>query len=184
MTFVFAALCVAGILLVFPYQTDENDVDVKQELLNNDDLADKYGGSVMKALFSKEYIMVFTMTVCSACKYFDYLDFSYMVLNVFRFYGQNNSTHKIDQTWIKTITLIFSLANGLTRPLWGLFFDKYGFKLPFFIIQGVNIVVSATYYFVVRVDILFAIVTSSLGIILAGHFALIPSLVSRIFGLK
>jgi len=78
----------------------------------------------------------------------------------------------------------YSLGNGFMRPLWGSIFDIYGFKIPFIILNLIEIIISCSIYFIVDNTILFSIMILTCGCLHAGIFALFPSFVSKVFGIR
>ena len=63
-------------------------------------------------------------------------------------------------------------------------FDKLGFKIPFIIINICEILISVSIYFTVDTTVLFSFLLVISGAFMAGCFALLPAVTSKIFGLK
>lgn len=86
-----------------------------------------------------------------------------------------------------TLTLAGSLGgimNGAGRIVWAALQDKYGFKLIYFLILIIQIIISGTIYFVVSWNkymyvVWVAISYSTLG----AHFSVFPTVCTTIFGL-
>ncbi len=120
------------------------------------------------------------MAFFSSCKNFLHLVFLSILLNTFRsFAGNKHST-----IFLSSLAIGSSIANGLSRPLWGILYDRYGFKQPFIMLNVLQFIVAASIYFSVEVKMLFSFLIILSGGLQAGLFALFPSLISKIFGVK
>lgn len=82
------------------------------------------------------------------------------------------------------MTVLYSLGNGLGRSLWGFLYDYFGFRRLFMIVFSIEIVISGLIYFIIKVNWLFFILFVTCGLLLAGAFSLIPSICTKIFGVK
>jgi MFS family permease len=109
-----------------------------------------------------------------------YIVFLYTFLNTFRSFVGNRQDVKL----LKYLAISHSAANGFGRPLWGILFDKFGFKKLFITLNACSILASATIYFVPEHKVLLSIYVPFTGLLTAGVFSMMPSFVSKIFGLR
>jgi len=59
-----------------------------------------------------------------------------LVANNYKVYGLT----KISEDHLLTVIgSIGSVANGVTRPMWALFFDKFGFKKVYFVLSLIQV---------------------------------------------
>ena len=62
--------------------------------------------------------------------------------------------------------------------------DKFGFKILMFIITSIEIIIAATLYFSVQIDILYIISVLLISACLGGNFAILSPVFNKIFGLE
>lgn len=62
--------------------------------------------------------------------------------------------------------------------------DKYGFKTLMFIITGIEIAISITLYFSVKVTILYIISILLISACIGGHFSILSPVFNKIFGME
>ena len=106
--------------------------------------------------------------------------FVIVLLNTFRAFAGGRQ----DAALLKYLAIGYSLFNGFGRPVWGWLFDKFQFKRLFIILNVFVFLISSTIYFTVEITALFSILVLFTGFLQAGLFAILPSFVNKIFGLK
>ena len=74
-----------------------------------------------------------------------------MVSNSYRDFGNKNS---VPQNYLFIIGILFGLINGSSRMLWGYLMDKFGFKPLMSVIAFIEIIIAASFYFIVKINIL------------------------------
>ena len=62
--------------------------------------------------------------------------------------------------------------------------DKFGFKVLMFIITTIEIIISATLYFSVQIEVIYIISVLLISACLGGHFAILSPVFNKIFGLE
>lgn len=82
------------------------------------------------------------------------------------------------------IGVMFGVINGGSRFLWGWLMDKFGFKILMFIITGIEILISATFYFTAANSILYITSVLLVSACIGGHFAILSPVFNKIFGLE
>ena len=85
---------------------------------------------------------------------------------------------------LTTTGSISMMFNGLSRVLWGRFFDKYGFKRVYFVLLVVQFVTSLTIYLLIKNPILYTIWVACAIACEGGHFCLFPAVCAHIFGIQ
>lgn len=109
-----------------------------------------------------------------------YVVFCYIITNTFRIFVGNRQ----DVSFLANLGIMFSVGNGIGRPIWGFLFDKFGFKKLFILLNLLIITISSTFYFIPEYAVLLALYIPMCGILQAGNFTLMPAFVSKVFGLK
>lgn len=82
------------------------------------------------------------------------------------------------------MAVLYSIGNGLGRSIWGFLYDYFGFKRLYIIIITTGMIISGTISLAAHVPGLFFIFVVLSGWLLAGLFALMPSICSKIFTVK
>lgn len=90
----------------------------------------------------------------------------------------------ITETQLLWMAVLYSIGNGIGRSIWGFLYDYFGFKRLYLIIISTGMVTSGTIYLVAEVPWLFFIFVVISGWLLAGLFALMPSICSKVFTVK
>ena len=62
--------------------------------------------------------------------------------------------------------------------------DKFGFKVLMFIITTIEIIIAATLYFSVQIEVIYIISVLLISACLGGHFAILSPVFNKIFGLE
>ena len=88
------------------------------------------------ALKSKTFIFLCLMSFCFMCIIQLILVYPYMISNVVRPFGNLN----LDQSFVTDLIVVFPIANGCSRFIWGTLIDYFRFKTLYLslIIIGVS----------------------------------------------
>ena len=62
--------------------------------------------------------------------------------------------------------------------------DKFGFKVLMFIITTIEIIIAATLYFSVQIEVIYIISVLLISACLGGHFAILSPVFNKVFGLE
>ncbi len=96
------------------------------------------------------------------------LDF--LISNCYRDFGNK---YGCEQTSMFILGILFGVVNGISRFLWGLLLDKYGFKILMYIITFLEVTAASTIYFTVEYDALYIIVVLIVAACFSGNFCCI-----------
>ena len=107
------------------------------------------------------------------------LDF--LISNCNRDFGNKND---VSQNALYILGTLFGIINGSSRFLWGYLMDKFGFKVLMFIITTIEIIISATLYFSVQIEVIYIISVLLISACLGGHFAILSPVFNKVFGLE
>ena len=98
--------------------------------------------TIKEGILSKPFFQLFIMAACGACKtihlslFFIFLAMGLLLANNYKVYGST----KIDDDHFLTLVGSFgSVANGCTRAVWALFFDKFGFRKVYFVLLAIQV---------------------------------------------
>ena len=109
-----------------------------------------------------------------------YIVLDFLIANCSRDFGNRNN---ISQTYLYITGFLFSIVNGLSRFIWGIFMDKFGFKKLMFIITIIEIIVGLSLYFIIEFGILFIIELILVSLCIGGTFTILTPIFIQIFGL-
>ena len=109
-----------------------------------------------------------------------YIVLDFLIANCSRDFGNRNN---ISQTYLYITAFLFSIVNGLSRFIWGIFMDKFGFKKLMFIITIIEIIVGLSLYFIIEFGILFIIELILVSLCIGGTFTILTPIFIQIFGL-
>ena len=182
--------CLFGILLFFPYQSDEemnkneqislleetetktsNENDLEKE---NESEEKQYSINLRKAIKSKRlkiiggiaFSIIFQIT---------------FVLNTFRTFG---ALININGQLLQYLFIVIGLALLIFGPIWGILVDKYGGKIILFLISIISIITGILFEFFIENDIMFAIILTLNAICIAGINTSITPHIMHVFGIK
>jgi len=130
--------------------------------------------SVKEGVFSKPFLLLFIMASCGAT-------LGLFLASSFKVYGSNKIN---DDHFLTVIGSFGSIANGCTRAVWALSFDKFGFKKVYFVLLSIQLILAPTLDLVAGSKTLFLIWYSLIMGCEGGHFAMFPSVTAKVFGLK
>ena len=77
---------------------------------------------------------------------------------------------------------MFGLVNGSSRLLWGYLMDKFGFKPLMSVIAFIEVLVSGSFYFIVKYDLLYIISVLLIATCIGGHFSILAPLFNKVYG--
>lgn len=109
-----------------------------------------------------------------------YIVLDFLIANCSRDFGNRNN---ISQTYLYITGFLFSIVNGFSRFIWGIFMDKFGFKKLMFIITIIEIIVGSSLYFIIEFGILFIIELILVSLCIGGTFTILTPIFIQIFGL-
>lgn len=112
---------------------------------------------------------------------FNLLVIDFLISNCYRDFGSRRGT-KPGNMYI--IGVMFGVINGGSRFLWGWLMDKFGFKILMFIITGIEIIISCTFYYCAKIAPLYIISVLLVSACIGGHFAILSPVFNKIFGLE
>ena len=152
MIFIAIVFTIIITLLGFDYYEDEkikenNDLMTQKNNTNENSKVDTK--LVIKIFFSFEYNKLILMQVLS----FIYI---YLVSVTMRPFGE--VIKHLEIKYLKTLSLINSLLNGILRIFWGFIIDLIGWKLSLYINRIILIFASGAYYFFGSNIVLFYII--------------------------
>ena len=104
-----------------------------------------------------------------------------MVSNSYRDFGNKNS---VPQNYLFIIGILFGLINGSSRMLWGYLMDKFGFKPLMSVIAFIEIIIAASFYFIVKINILYLICVLLIAFCIGGHFSILAPLFNKVYGVS
>jgi hypothetical protein len=160
-------------------EEDEN-LNLKKIKINDKDksfVSNEKNGSKLtlkQSILTKKFAAIFLMSVCL-------MYFAQMILNTYAHFAKLKN---LDLTLIKTTGVIYSLINGITRPLWGILFDKFSYIILYLIITASNIIVSSALYFAADVPVLYSILVIITGFSISGGSTIFPALVAKTYGIR
>jgi len=195
-------------ILSFPYKEEEKKIEEEVEKINADEKKDNLvnekvdiidekdnrysiksnkneenkGNNILEieekltlkeCLFSTQFLLCFTMVGCT-------LLFGFLLTNTYRPFGI--SMH-LNELGIQSLSKVYTLLNTFSRILWGLLYDKFGFKYPYLFVCINQIVCSSLIYFSAN-NIYTYFICCCFGVLsFSGHIILFPNLVNKKFGI-
>jgi len=134
------------------------------------------GLSVVEAVTSKQFALIWAMVVASATAGLN-------TASVYKTFAASSSALSGDgfQAFVGGLGALF---NGSGRLFWGSLSDKIGFKNAYMFLTVLQMVSMLTYLSASASKLLFTINTCSLFFCLAGNLALFPPATQKIFGPK
>ena len=90
-----------------------------------------------------------------------------MVSNCYRDFGNRND---VDQDYIFILGILFGIVNGSCRLMWGYLMDRFGFKPLMLTISFIEISIAASFYFIVKINILYFICVLLIALCIGGIF--------------
>ena len=137
--------------------------------------------TLWNAICSKKFLAVFFMSFFASCKFTIFILVSIMiVVNTFRsFVGSRQ-----DIQTLKFTAVCYAIGNGFSRPVWGILYDKFKFKRLFLGLNLLQLVITASLYHCVEEAPVFSFLVILSGCLNGGLFSIMPSFVSKVFGIK
>ena len=176
MIFIAIVFTIIITLLGFDYYEDEkikenNDLMTQKNNTNENSKVDTK--LVIKIFFSFEYNKLILMQVLS----FIYI---YLVSVTMRPFGE--VIKHLEIKYLKTLSLINSLLNGILRIFWGFIIDLIGWKLSLYINRIILIFASGAYYFFGSNIVLFYIINIITAIGNSGASVILPIVNKQVAG--
>ena len=152
-------------------ENDENhySVVIKEEtkMEENDNL------TLKESLLSLDFFLCLTVAGCT-------LIYGFLLTNTYRNFG--SITLKGYETELKYLSKAFTLLNTFSRLVWGLIFDKIGFKFLYIIVCVNQLICGGLIYISSKKIVTYFIVVCFGVLSYAGHIILFPNLIHHKFG--
>ena len=180
-------------ILCFPFEKDEKMEDViERESLNltkenNYDYEKEEGINkteeeknekeenkltLKQSLLSVDFYKCLSIAGCT-------LIFGFLLSNTYRNFGNKKD---LSDSGMQILSKAFTLLNTFSRLLWGVIYDKFGFKIPYIIIC-LNQILSGSLIYFSSENIYTYIIVVCFGVLsYAGHIILFPNLIHHKFG--
>ena len=176
MIFIAIVFTIIITLLGFDYYEDEkvnenNDLMTPKKNSNENSKVDTK--LVIKIFFSFEYNKLVLMQVLS-------MIYIYLVSVTMRPFGE--VIKGLEMKYLKTLSLINSLLNGILRIFWGYIIDLIGWKLSLYINRIILIFASGAYYFFGSNIVLYYIVNIISANGIAGSSVILPIVNKQVAG--
>jgi hypothetical protein len=144
-----------------------------EEIIKINDTEKEENLTIKECLFSKQFLQCFSMVGCT-------LLFGFLLTNTYRPFG---TAMKLNEFGIQTLSKVYTLLNTSSRILWGLLYDKFGFKYPYFFVCINQIACSSLIYFSAK-NIYTYFLCCCFGVLsFSGHIILFPNLITKKFGI-
>ena len=105
--------------------------------------------------------------------------FDNLASNCYRDFGNRND---VEQDYIFVLGILFGIINGSCRLMWGYLMDRFGFKPLMLIISFIEISIAASFYFIVKINILYFICVLLISLCIGGHFSMLAPLFNKVYG--
>ena len=156
---------------------DEND---KRNSVNSDMEGERKNNIIVKeenltlkeSIFSFQFLLCFIIVGCT-------LLFSFLLTNTYRTFGLEM---ELNELGIQILSKVYTLLNTFARIIWGLIYDKCGFKYPYIFICINQIICSSLIYFSAKNLITYFVVCCFGVLSFSGHMILFPNLITKKFG--
>jgi MFS family permease len=139
-----------------------------EEVIHND------CDSVKEGLVSRPFIFMFVMAFFSGW-------FGLLIANSYKLYGFDL---KKQDSFLTLTGSLKDLSNGLSRAMWGLLMDKFGFKKCYFVILVIQLSLAVTFSSVSDNNTLFLVWVCATMCVEGGQFSIFPAQSIKIFGHK
>ena len=171
--------CILVIIFVYEYKEVKKEKETETETGMTEQKNEEDEEMVIKNPIQQVYssIQVYQLIIMNICTFV----FCYTVANTNRTFGQLN---QIDESLLGNLANIYAIVSGCSRLIWGILFDKFGFKKLYLLLVLVEIIDSATIYFSVSKPLLYCFQVCLGAFILAGNVSLIIPIYPKVFGLK
>lgn len=131
--------------------------------------------TVKEAVKLFKFYHLLLMLICSAF-YGMYMTAAYKIL------GQE---YEIDDLTLTTAGSIGAVFNGGAKVIAGVLADKVGFKIIYYVVLGLQIVLAFSIYFIVKLNkILYVVWIALTQASLGAHFTIFPFVTAKIFGIQ
>ena len=144
---------------------EEND---KRIILEEDEKL-----SLKESIFSIQFLFSFIIIGCT-------LLFGFLLTNTYRAFGLSM---ELDEFGIQSLSKVFTLLNTFSRIIWGIIYDKFGFKYPY-IIVCINQIICSSLIYISSKNIYTFFIVCCFGVLsFSGHIILFPNLITKKFGI-
>ena len=132
--------------------------------------------NLLKAIFSLKNFLVLLLAFLNY-----YLPVC--IINTFKTFSLNYQD-TLDESFISWCSFILYLGNGLSRSMWGLLYDKFGYKKLMLVNSTILIIISVSFYFTTKIRWLFMIEIIVVSILAGSPMTLAPNGIQLFFGTK
>ena len=152
--------------------SEESDDNEKEKRLENKDKKEENKLFLQEILGSLEFYKCLTVAGST-------LIFGFLLSNTYRNFGINQN---LDDFGMQILSKAFTLINTFIRLVWGVIYDKFGFRIPYIIIC-INQILCGSFIYFASKNIISYIIVVCFGVIsYAGHIILFPNLIHYKFG--
>ena len=182
---IFIFLGILAILFTINYEDNERESNdetaeiEKKENINNSPLKE--------AFFSIKNLKMIFFCFCGLCKIlynnflFFFIVFDLLIANCNRDFGNRKIS---SQDAIFILGICFGLVNGSARFIWGLLMDKFGFKPLMITITLIEVIISASLYYLTFSPVIYIIGVLLIASCIGGNFTIIPPCYNKIFSIE
>ena len=164
-----------AVILCFPYEKEE---DENKEFLNNnnENIINKNNEEIpiKNILFSSQLLLM-----CLVAAFIQF--FNFFMSNTYRKFGHEK---QLDEHYLQILSKVYLIINIISRPLWGIIYDKLSFFIPYISLCINEIICSGFYYLAANNIITFYLVNCFGVLSFSGHFVVFTPLVAKKFGMK
>lgn len=107
--------------------------------------------------------------------------FGMLMANSYKVYGMEMG---IDDALLSIIGACSAITNGLSRAMWAMLMDKFGFKCVYILVMIINLICTATIGYLNGDGIAYLFILSITMGCEGGMFSTFPAITSKIFGHK
>ena len=164
-----------AVILCFPYEKEE---DENKEFLNdnnNENIINKNNEiPIKKILLSSQLLLM-----CLVAAFIQF--FNFFMSNTYRKFGHEKN---LDEHYLQILSKVYLVINIISRPLWGIIYDKLSFFIPY-ISLCINEIICSGFYYLSSKNIITFYLVNCFGVLsFSGHFVVFTPLVAKKFGMK
>ena len=150
------------------YSVKSNEEESKKIVLEEDEKL-----TLKESIFSIQFLLCFIIVGCT-------LLFGFLLTNTYRPFGLSM---ELNELGIQSLSKVYTLLNTFSRIIWGIIYDKFGFKYPYIIVCVNQIICSSLIYFSSKYIVTYFIICCFGVLSFSGHIILFPNLITKIFGI-
>ena len=129
--------------------------------------------TLKESILSIQFLFCFIIIGCT-------LLFGFLLTNTYRAFGLSM---ELNEFGIQSLSKVFTLLNTFSRIIWGIIYDKFGFKYPY-IIVCINQIICSSLIYISSKNIYTYFIVCCFGVLsFSGHIILFPNLITKKFGI-